>query len=105
MSATAKELLADINAALEGRRALKTFLKEMGYVISQRCVLVSLQRADDTGRDHFVVHELLDEDDKSREVPFSFLYDRAQENGVVLPFPFSKYQSLAKKKKKAKADS
>ncbi|RTL07604.1 hypothetical protein EKK58_00085 [Candidatus Dependentiae bacterium] len=105
MSTTAKQLLADINAAISGRRALKTFIKEMGYVISPRCVLVSLHRQDGEGKDHFVVHELLDEDNHEREVSFSFLYDRASENGVILPFPFSKYESLAKKKKKSKAPS
>lgn len=105
MSTTAKELLADINAAISGRRALKTFIKEMGYVISPRCVLVSLHRQDGEGKDHFVVHELLDEDKKEREMPFSFLYDHAAENGVILPFPFAKYQGLAKKKKKSKVET
>ena len=90
MSTVAKQLLADVNAAIEGRRALKTFLKEMGYVISPRHVQVAITRADGTGKDHFVVHELKDEDDPNRVVTFSFLYDRAQENGVVLPFPYTK---------------
>lgn len=99
MSTTAKQLLDDMNTAIEGRRALKTFMKEMGYTISPRCVLVSLNRPEGDGKDHYIVHELLDEDNPERAVPFSFLYDRAAENGVVLPFPFSKYEGLAKKKK------
>lgn len=99
MSTAAKNLLADINTAIEGRRALKTFIKEMGYVISKRYVQVALHREDGTGKDHFLVHELKDEDNPDREVGFSFLYDREQENGVILPHPFSRYESLAKKKK------
>lgn len=99
MSTTAKALLADINEAIEGRRALKTFIKEMGYVISPRQVRVSLQREDGNGKDHFIVHELKDEDKPERQVPFSFLFDRAQANGVILPHPFTRYESLARQKK------
>lgn len=96
MSTAAKNLIADIHAMLDKRRALKTFITEMGYSFSARHVLVKLNKADGSGNDHFVVHELKDADDPARIVPFSFLYDRAENNGLVLPHPFSRYEDLVK---------
>lgn len=101
MSTVAKQLLKDVNDFIETKRALKTFIKEMGYVFSKRCVFVKFDKKDGSGSDRLIVHELLheDEEDREREVGFCFLYDREAENGVILPFPYSKYASLTKKSK------
>lgn len=99
MSTAAKQLLQDVNEFIETKRALKTFIKEMGYTFSKRCVFVKLQKKDASGDDRLIVHELLDPDDEKREVGFCFLYDRAQENGVIVPFPYSRYAALTRKEK------
>lgn len=99
MSTVAKQLLQDVNEFIDSKRALKTFIKDMGYTFSKRCVLVRVQRKDGSGDDKLILHELLDEADQKYEVPFCFLFDRKADNGVVLPFPYRKYETLTKQDK------
>jgi hypothetical protein len=99
MSAVAKSLLVDASEAVKKRKALVTFIEEMGYSISPRSIPLSIRNEDNEGDTQLVVHELKDVDDEGRIVPFSFLFDPVAENGTVLPFPFTKYETLVRKKK------
>lgn len=99
MNQIAKDLLADINEATDYRRASLEFIKQMGYKKTANRVLIKLDKTGGEGEDSFIVYELEDEDDSKRKVPFSFLYDRAKDDGVILPFPYSKYEALGVKEK------
>lgn len=94
MANKAKILLDDVNECIDGSRTHMTFLKEMGYVKGQRKVKMKMTRVDDDGDDNLIVFELIDPTEPKREVAFSFLFDRSQGDGVILPFPYSKYQGL-----------
>jgi hypothetical protein len=99
MSIAAKQLLEDVNTYLNNKPTLKKIIVELGYVFSGRHILVKLAEPDDETKltRKMVVFELYDADDYTREVPFCFLYDRQEETGVIMPFPFSKYKDLVKK--------
>ena len=99
MSKAAKQLLADVNLHIDDKRASMQFIKGMGYSFSKNKVLVKLDHEEGEGQDSFVVFELIDEEKPERVVPFSFLYDREREDGVVLPHPYSRYKSLGRKKR------
>ena len=96
MSNAAQILLEDVNANVDAKPASAKFLKEMGYKRSENCIVLKATRGDTNTVDSFLVCELLDVDDEKREVPFSFLLNRATEQGLILPFPYSKYKGVNK---------
>lgn len=99
MSKAAKHLLDDVNAVIDGKRALKTFIRDMGYSIGPRQISFSLKEAGTEKEQHFIIYELHDVDDPKRIVPFSFLYLPTDENGLILPHPYTKYQETSKNDK------
>lgn len=97
MKKTAKILLDDINQHIDDKKASMLFLKDMGYVRSGNKVEVKAAKINEEGTDNFIVYELTAVDEPEREVPFAFLLNRAKDDGVILPFPYSKYKGLGTK--------
>lgn len=85
-------MLEDINAHTWDKRASVIFIENMGYKKSGRHIPLRMTPVEVSEKPgNLVIFELKDVEDPHRKVPFCYLFDRTLEDGVILPFPYSKY--------------
>lgn len=85
-----EQIIADVGSIDKSKPQRPVDLKYLGYEFADK---VSIR---DTG---YILYELQDED-THRSASFCYLFAKRQGVGVVIPFPFSKYQQQAIEERK-----